>query len=50
MKQQFLTFSSPKLSSQYEFIKILKESKNYEEIKDIAKKIRGNTKDNVNKK
>jgi hypothetical protein len=41
------SFSNPKLSSQFEFIKIMKEEKNTEYIKKIAKLRRGNTKENV---
>jgi len=43
------SFSSPKLSSQYEFLKILKQTKNNEQIKKIAKIRRGNTKENCEK-
>ena len=47
MLKERYSFSNPKLSSQFEFIKIMKEEKNTEYIKKIAKLRRGNTKENV---
>ncbi|MDO7976158.1 hypothetical protein OF820_04745 [Oceanotoga sp. DSM 15011] len=44
-----LNFSNPKLSSQYEFIKVMKMEKDSQYIKKIAEIRRGNTKDNVEK-
>lgn len=44
------SFSNPKLSSQFEFIKIMKEEKDSDYIKKIAKIRRGNTKENVESK
>ncbi|MGM0640970.1 MAG: hypothetical protein ACQESN_06065 [Thermotogota bacterium] len=47
MLKERYSFSNPKLSSQFEFIKIMKDEKNTEYIKKIAKLRRGNTKENV---
>lgn len=44
------SFSNPKISSQYEFLKILKSSVNKDDIKKIAKLRRNNTKDNCSNK
>ncbi|BBE30796.1 hypothetical protein OSSY52_09370 [Tepiditoga spiralis] len=49
MKDIF-SFSNPKLSSQYEFIKIIKHSNDYKEVKEIAKLRRGNVKENTSNK